>query len=129
MHGNPPGDSRQHAAEPRVHGRKEIRHPAGGKPAKWPSYGFFVIHREDDSHKTPKSSSLSWFGRPSQRPGSLLYFFVPFGVKLPTFWRVACCPELRSTNKELPGPCNKTRRPFTLSRSPSPRVREKSLHS
>ena len=33
MQGNP-GDCRRHAAEPRVHGREEIRHPAGGKPAK-----------------------------------------------------------------------------------------------
>ena len=32
MQGNPPGDGRRHAAE--VHGREEIRHPAGGIPAK-----------------------------------------------------------------------------------------------
>ena len=34
MQEDPPGDVRQHAAEPRVHGREEIRHVAGGKPAK-----------------------------------------------------------------------------------------------
>ena len=34
MQGNPPGDSRWHAAKPRVQGRKEIRYPAGGKPTK-----------------------------------------------------------------------------------------------
>ena len=39
MQGNPPGDGRQHAAEPRVHGGEEIRHPAGGKSAKRPSFG------------------------------------------------------------------------------------------
>ena len=32
--GNLPRDGRRHAAEPRVHGREDIRHPAGGKPAK-----------------------------------------------------------------------------------------------
>ena len=34
MQRNPPGDGRWHAAEPRVHRREGIRHPAGGKPAK-----------------------------------------------------------------------------------------------
>ena len=34
MQRNPPGDGRRHAAEPRVHGREEILHRAGGKPAK-----------------------------------------------------------------------------------------------
>ena len=34
MQENPPGDGQRHAAEPRVHGREEIRHPVGGKPAK-----------------------------------------------------------------------------------------------
>ena len=53
MQGNPPRDSRRDAAEPRVHGREEIRQPAGGKPAKWPSLGFFVIHRGKDCHQTP----------------------------------------------------------------------------
>ena len=51
--GSCPGYSRRHAAEPRVHGREKIRHPAGGKPAKWPSLGFLVIHREKDRHQTP----------------------------------------------------------------------------
>ena len=34
MQGNPQGDGRRQAAEPRVHGREEILHPAVGKPAK-----------------------------------------------------------------------------------------------
>ena len=34
MQGNPPGDGRRHTAKTRVHGREEIRYPAGGKPAK-----------------------------------------------------------------------------------------------
>ena len=34
LQGNPLGDGRRHAAEPRVHGREEIRHPAGSKTAK-----------------------------------------------------------------------------------------------
>ena len=33
IQGNHPGDGRRHAVKPLVHGRKEIQHPAGGKPA------------------------------------------------------------------------------------------------
>ena len=43
-----------HAAEPRAHGPEEIRHPAGGKPAKRSSLGFLVVHRGKDRHQTPK---------------------------------------------------------------------------
>ena len=55
MQKNPPGGGRRHAAEPCVCGREEIRHPADGKSAKWPSLGFLVIPKEKDLHQTPKS--------------------------------------------------------------------------
>ena len=35
IQGNSSEDGRRHAAEPRVHGCEEFRHPAGDKPAKW----------------------------------------------------------------------------------------------
>ena len=60
--GNPPGDSRRHAAELRVHGREEIRHPAGGKPAKQSRLGFLVIHREKDRFQTPNSALCHGLG-------------------------------------------------------------------
>ena len=56
MQVNPPGDSRRHSAEPRVHGREEILHPSGGKPAKRPSLGFLVIYREKGRPQTTKSA-------------------------------------------------------------------------
>ena len=34
MQGNPPGDGRRHAAEPRVNGREKNQHPVDDKPAK-----------------------------------------------------------------------------------------------
>ena len=54
MQRNPPGDSRWHAAEPRIHGREEIQHPAVGRIAKEPSFCFLVIHRGKNRHQTLK---------------------------------------------------------------------------
>ena len=69
----------QGSSEPRVHGREEIRHPAGGKPAKLQSLGFFVIHREKEHHQTTKSSVCHGL-RPSQRPGGPLCFLCPLDL-------------------------------------------------
>ena len=76
MQGNPLGDGQRHAAEPRVHGRQESRHPAGVKPAKCSSLSFLVTHRGKDRHQTPKFAVCHGLG------GRHRDWEVPSGVKL-----------------------------------------------
>ena len=78
--------------------------------------------QREKSSPDPKIRSLSWFERPSQRPGGPLCSLCPLesnwtpSATWPTFWRVAYCPKPRSTFKEFPGFCNRTLDPFTLPR-------------
>ena len=65
MRGNPPGDGRRHDAEPRVHGREEIRHPTGGK----------IVTRRQNPQPVMVWAAVTETGR-----SPLL--FVPSGVKL-----------------------------------------------
>ena len=61
--------------------------------------------------------------------------FVPSWVKLNSQRYIAdilegcLLPWARSTSKKFPGPCNRILRSLTLPRLPSPRFREKFLHS
>ena len=133
MQGTHLGDGRRHAAEPCVHGQEEIWHPAGGK-LKMTEFGFPRHPQKEGSSLDAKIRSLSWFGWPSQRPGDSLCFLCPLesnwtpSATSPAFWRIAYCPGPRSTSKEFPGPCNRTLRPLTIPRSPSPRFRGNSPH-
>ena len=79
MQGKSPGNGRQHAAEPRVNGREEIRRPAGGKPANCLRLNFLVIHRGKDRHQTPKSAVCHGLAAVTETRRSPL-LFVPSGV-------------------------------------------------
>ena len=81
MQGNPPEVGRRHAADPRVYGREEILHLAGGKPAKWPSLDFLIIHRGKDSQQTPKTAVCHGLGG-RHRDREVPFLSVPSAVKL-----------------------------------------------
>ena len=55
---------------------KKFRHPTGGKPAKWPSLDFLVIHRGKDRHQTPESAVCHSLGG-RHRTGRSALLFVP----------------------------------------------------
>ena len=74
MQENRAGDGQRRDAKPRIHGREEIRHPAGGKPAKMTEFWLPRHPQWEEPSPDTKIRSMSWFGRPSQRPGGPLCF-------------------------------------------------------
>ena len=84
MQGNPPEDGRRHTAEPRVHGREEIRHPTCGKPAKTPEFG---LPRQPQREGLSPDACHSLGGRHRDREVSSAFCALWSQIKLPALHR------------------------------------------